>query len=495
MEHSNDFLRQLAQWDFSEMTCGAEFEMIALDNENDVPLNRTMMSITDSFEIDDEKLPVWYGKKGKYYNTVWLINYTLRAHAAELKSSFHVQFEVPEAVSEDESFLELDIFNLSHKKIWSILPDGLSYMPEIVTAAGNTQEVQGRSTLIRSLVEYAVKKLWWRIWERQLPYVLGNYDMIESIVGISAKKNYYYATVIWNLWYRWKKIADLDDAGIKDFRAEYVEDLECPIGLLLIKSTVWEQTLKKRWFSHNAATTSHHLHISGTSFTETVDTFVALMWYEGKMRYEYDTAYFEQLGKWFLRHITFGSLIGLRYRISQKSRKFLEIKWISKFDEPLSDEIMEELNEKFLFAPSLRVSTTLSNWRDPEWSLACKVYSLIRQVEKWELELEEAQSKILWEIAHKFFKDPKEFIDAYQENRNGIHQEVQKSHSDIVLKTPAKNEDGSSIVTIELRWQDYPPLRDIPRKQTREAHVIENNLLFVQKSCQQYLGKLRQLKK
>lgn len=90
-------------------------------------------------------------------------------------------FQVPEPATEDEAFLHLDIFTISEEKIGSIMPDGLSYMPEIVTAAGSVHEVKRRSTLIRSLVEFAVEKIHGRIAERQLPYVLGNYDIIDTI--------------------------------------------------------------------------------------------------------------------------------------------------------------------------------------------------------------------------------------------------------------------------------------------------------------------------
>ncbi len=54
-----DFLSlwPLAQGNMSQITCGAEFEMIALDNEKQIPLNRTMMTVGDRFVID-ESLPV-----------------------------------------------------------------------------------------------------------------------------------------------------------------------------------------------------------------------------------------------------------------------------------------------------------------------------------------------------------------------------------------------------------------------------------------------------
>ena len=88
---------------------------------------------------------------------------------------------MPEASSEDEAFLVLDILNLSGAKVGTIMPDGLSYMPEIVTSAGAVNDVKRRSTLIRSLIEFAVERIDGRIADRQLPYVLGNYDIIDTI--------------------------------------------------------------------------------------------------------------------------------------------------------------------------------------------------------------------------------------------------------------------------------------------------------------------------
>ncbi len=139
-----------------------------------------------------------------------LINYILRAHRAELKSSYHVVFHVPEPPSSDEAFLHIHILNLTGKKIGAIMPDGLSYMPEIVTSAGSVADVKRWSSLIRSLIEFAVAQIDGKIADKQLPYVLGNYDMIESISGIAAKKDAYYKMLIGSLSHYGKQIADLD---------------------------------------------------------------------------------------------------------------------------------------------------------------------------------------------------------------------------------------------------------------------------------------------
>jgi hypothetical protein len=76
------------------------------------------------------------------------------------------------------------------------MPDGLSYMPEIVTSAGSVADVKRNSSLIRSLIEFAAAKIDGAVADKQLPYVLGNYDMIESISGIAAKKDAYYKILI-----------------------------------------------------------------------------------------------------------------------------------------------------------------------------------------------------------------------------------------------------------------------------------------------------------
>jgi len=482
-------LYKVAQGNFSDITCGAEFEVITLDNDKSVPLNRTMMTVSDTFVIDDS-LPVWYGKNGKYYNTVGLINYILWAHRAELKSSYHVTFDVPEPPSEDEAFLQINILNLIGEKIWTIMPDGLSYMPEIVTSAWSVVDVKRISSLIRSLIEFAVEKIDWAIADKQLPYVLGNYDMIESISGIAAKKDAYYKILIEALSHWWKKIWDLDEQWVRDMWETQAPHEECPMWLLQAKACLWEQTLKKRWFSHNAATTSHHLHISWPTLKDTVDMFMAIMRYEGKTRYEYGTAYFEQLGKWYMRHVAFGSLIALRYRISIKSRKYLEKLWYSEDDE-LPDEIIKKIEHEHLLLPWLWVSSALSNGRDPEWSLACQVYQHVQDTLKSGAGWMVAEQKILELIWKKFFARPEEFIEAYVMWHNTVPGWLLRSHSDIVLKTPVEVSPWEFILTVELRGQDYPPLTDFARDETRESYVIQNNLYLLQKSAQLFLNSLQ----
>lgn len=486
------WLYTLAQGNFNELTCGAEFEMITLDKDKDVPLNRTMISVSDKFVIDDD-LSVGYGRHGKYYNTVWLINYTLRAHRAELKSSYHVDFKVPPAVSEDEAFLEIHIMNINGQKIGTIIPDGLSYMPEIVTAAWLVTEVKRRSTLIRSLIEFAVEKLDGRIADRQLPYVLGNYDMIDTIAGIPAKKDPYYRTLVEGLAFRWKKFAQEDEQWIRALWQEMEPDLEFPLSLLHVKDCIGENILKKRWFAHNVSTTSHHLHISWSSLKETVDMFIAVMYYEGKVRHDMGVAYFEQLGKGYMRHIAFGSLIALRYWMSKKSKKYLEEKWYDWRSDNFSDEIIQDMQEKHLLLPPLRVSSPLSNGRDPEGSLACKIYQTAQEAiasRSWRMI---AEQKVLQLIGKKFFARPEDFIDAYTMWKDTINQWILRSHSDIVLKVPMEREPGQYILTMEMRGQDYPPLMNVLREETREAYVIQNNLLLLQKSAQQFTECLQSL--
>ena len=92
--------------------------------------------------------------------------------------------------------------------------------------------------------------------------------------------------------------------------------------------------------------------------------FIAVMWYEGKTRYEYGTAYFEQLGKGYMRHVAFGSLIALRYRISRKSKAFLAEQGCSDHTN-IPEHLQEALREQHLFMPELWVSSALSNGRDP----------------------------------------------------------------------------------------------------------------------------------
>lgn len=487
-------LYKISQGDFSGITCGAEFEMITLDKEKPVPLNRTMISVSDSFVVDDT-LPVWYGKNGKYYNTVGLINYILRAHRAELKSSYHVTFEVPEAPSEDEAFLTLHILDINENKIGTIMPDGLSYMPEIITNAWSVSEVKRRSTLIRSLIEFAVERIDGRIANKQLPYVLGNYDMINTIAGIPAKKDLYYRTLVNSLVYRWKILAEKNEIGIRKMRSKYIEELECPISLLQVKDCIGEDILKKRGFAHNVSTTSHHLHISWWSLKETIDMFISLMWYEGKIRYEFGVAYFEQLGKWYMRHIAFGSLIALRYRVSRKSATYLEKKWftLENYD-MIPDHIIQKLYEKNLWPPDLRISSSLSNGRDPEWSLACKVYYLVETALDKELSWEDVKKEILEMIWQKFFRNPDNFIASYFTGKNTVSGGLLRSHSDIVLKAPAEVEENQFILTVEMRGQDYPPLTVFARDETREAYVIQNNLAFLQRWVHQFIDHIQPLR-
>ena len=491
MKEDFSFLYKVAQWNFSDITCGAEFEMIALDKEMSVPLNRTMMSVSEGFFMDADALPVGYGRNGKYYNTVGLINYVLWVHRAELKSSYHVEFEVPEAPSEDEVFMVIHILNLSGEKIGTIMPDGLSYMPEIVTSAGTVSDVKRWSTLIRSLIEFAVEKIDGRIADRQLPYVLGNYDIIDTIGDIPAKKNVYYKTLIEWFWYRGKEVAKKSEQGIKAMRYEVEPDLPCPVSLLQVKDCLGEQTLLNWWFAHNASTTSHHLHVSGGSLKETIDMFMGLMRYEGKVRYECGTAYFEQLGKWYMRHIAFWSLIALRYRMSKKSKTYLEKQWITDMHDALPDELESELEKQHLLIPDLRVTAPLSNGWDPEGSLACKIYKTVQDsCEKktwWMI----AEQKVLELIAQKFFARPEDFIEAYTLGKDTVDQSVLRSHSDIVLKAPGEPEPGQFILTVEMRWQDYPPLTDFSREETREAYVIQNNLYLLQRSTQLFTDTLQ----
>jgi hypothetical protein len=46
-----------------------------------------------------------------------LINYILWAHREELKSSYHVTFDVPPPPTEDEAFLNIHILNLVGEKL------------------------------------------------------------------------------------------------------------------------------------------------------------------------------------------------------------------------------------------------------------------------------------------------------------------------------------------------------------------------------------------
>jgi hypothetical protein len=62
------------------------------------------------------------------------------------------------------------------------------------------------------------------------------------------------------------------------------------------------------------------------------------------------------------------------------------------------------------------------------------------------------------------------------------------------LKAPAEPEPGQFILTVEMRGQDYPPLLDIPREKARESYVIQNNLLILEKSMQQFLEQLQSLR-
>jgi len=66
-----------------------------------------------------------------------------------------------------------------------------------------------------------------------------------------------------------------------------------------------------------------------------------------------------------------------------------------------------------------------------------------------------------------------------------------RSHSDIVLKTPVEVSPWEFILTVELRGQDYPPLTDFARDETRESYVIQNNLYLLQKSAQLFLNSLQ----
>lgn len=489
MKQDINVLFKVAQWNFSDITCGAEFEMITLDKHKSVPLNRTMMTVADTFVID-ETLPVWYGRNGKYYNTVWLINYILWAHRAELKSSYHVTFDVPPPPTEDEAFLNINILNLAGVKLWTIMPDGLSYMPEIVTSAWPVDEVKRNSSLIRSLIEYAVRKIDGTIADKQLPYVLWNYDMIESISWIAWKKDAYYEILIQSLSHWWRKVGDLDEQWVREMRESEAGDEECPMWLLQARACLGEQTLKKRWFSHNAATTSHHLHVSWPTLKDTVDMFMALMRYEWKIRHEYGTAYFEQLWKWYMRHVAFGSLIALRYWISLKTKKFLhKLGYDPEWELP--EDAIKQIEHNHLLLPWLRVSSALSNGRDPEWSLACQVYQKVQDTMKSWAWWMVAEQDILLMIGQKFFSRPQKFVDAYMLWENTVGWWLLRSHSDIVLKTPAEVAPWKFVLTIELRWQDYPPLTDFARDETRESYVIQNNLYLLQKSASQFTESLQ----
>jgi hypothetical protein len=102
-----------------------------------------------------------------------------------------------------------------------------------------------------------------------------------------------------------------------------------------------------------------------------------------------------------------------------------------------------------------------------------------------------AEQKILQLIGEKFFAQPEAFVEAYVMWHNTVPWWLLRSHSDIVLKTPAEVSPWKFIVTIELRGQDYPPLMDFARDETREAYVIQNNLYIVQKSAQLFLDSLQ----
>lgn len=104
-----------------------------------------------------------------------------------------------------------------------------------------------------------------------------------------------------------------------------------------------------------------------------------------------------------------------------------------------------------------------------------------------------AEQKVLELIGNKFFARPKDFIEAYMLGKDTLNQSVLRSHSDIVLKAPVEIEPGQYIITMEMRGQDYPPLTDMPREETREAYVIQNNLLLLQKSAQQFTDCLQLL--
>ena len=103
-----------------------------------------------------------------------------------------------------------------------------------------------------------------------------------------------------------------------------------------------------------------------------------------------------------------------------------------------------------------------------------------------------AEQDILHMIGKKFFARPQEFVDAYMLGENTVSWWLLRSHSDIVLKTPAEVEPWKFILTIELRWQDYPPLTDFARDETRESYVIQNNLYLLQKSASQFTDFLQQ---
>ena len=187
-----------------------------------------------------------------------------------------------------------------------------------------------------------------------------------------------------------------------------------------------------------------------------------------------------------MRHIAFGSLIALRYWISKKSRTYLEQQGVTDMHAPLSDELIHDLEQQSLFRPELWISAPLSDGRDPEESLACKVYQTIQEHCEKKSGRMIAEQKVLELIAGKFFARPEEFIEAYTLGLDMIDQQILRSHSDIVLKAPAEPEPGKFIITVEMRGQDYPPLTDFSREETREAYVIQNNFYLLQKSAQQF---------
>ncbi len=371
-----------------------------------------------------------------------------------------------------------EIFDLLNDPVWVIIPDGLSYMPEVVGHYGPQNLAQDHMVTLHRVLSWAVWELWWRLTTQQLEHLdIKGVNDVDLVQPEPAKEDGYYPLVINPLVHRWSYFSQQDIDTINREWHAYCPETPCPESLWLVRDHIQPAILQKRWLWSAVGTTWLHVHTSGATITETLNLFLDLLYREWHARKEQWTEFYVDLLKSEKRHIAFGAIVSLRYWLSRKSALYLKDTYGRKpgnnvdasmqpdEDWNLSDPISTDLAAQHLLHPLLWVVEPMVMWYDPDASLACHIHKMVENMaDQWvDLSGDEWRRELLQVVLEQYFS--LEEIETVWEHYHNHSPKLPKgiapkrSHGDVVLKAPWGN------LTAEFRgpdaWPEWSSAEDI----------------------------------
>lgn len=389
-------------------------------------------------------------------------------HQIFLKEEFGV------SVQQDWEFCAR-VFDVLDDPVWVIIPDGLSYMPEVVGHYGSHALAQQNMITLHRVLSWAVGEAWWRLTTQQLEHLgilwVNDVDLVQPE---PAKDEWYYPLVINPLIHRWSQFSQQDIDDIQAQRNEYCSDTPCPESLRLIRNHIKPEILYKWWFWSAVWTTWLHVHTSGHTITDTLDLFLDLLYREWQARREKWDKFYVDLLKSEKRHIAFGAIVSLRYRLSKKSESYLRNRYerqpgneVDTSMQPdaswnLSDPISLDLAKNNLLHPLLWVVEPMVMGHEPHASLACHIHEMVEKIaERWvDLSDNDRRRELLQVVLDQYFspQDVETVWQCYRQKSNKLPDGLapKRSHGDVVLKAPWGN------LTAEFRGPDAWPAGSQP---------------------------------